>query len=287
MSDPILICTDLDRTLLPNGAQAESPGARARFGKLAVRPDVRVAYVSGRDRTLVLQAIEKYRIPFPDYVIGDVGTSIFSVRKQHWELWQSWHQEIGKSWRGMQPEQLAELFDGIELLRLQEPAKQNRYKLSYYAPHDIDPEPLLARMQQRLGENAVEASLVWSVDETAPMGLLDVLPARATKRHALEFLMQAEGFSLDNTVYAGDSGNDLPILTSPIRSVLVANATPQVRNLALHMAKEQGNEDALYLARGGLLGMNGNYSAGVLEGAAHYLPQIAQWLLATPVTHHD
>ena len=95
MSDPILICTDLDRTLLPNGAQAESPGARARFGKLAVRPDVRVAYVSGRDRPLVLQAIEKYRIPFPNYVIGDVGTSIYSVRKQQWELWQSWHQEIG------------------------------------------------------------------------------------------------------------------------------------------------------------------------------------------------
>jgi len=286
VADSIFICTDLDRTLLPNGPQPESPGARARFSKLAVRRDVRIAYVSGRDRRLVLAAIAEFRIPFPDYVIGDVGTSIYSVRKQHWEPWQSWHQEIGTSWRGKQPEQLAELFHDLDALRLQEPGKQNRYKLSYYAAHDIDPEPLCAIMQQRLREHDIEASLVWSVDETVPIGLLDVLPASATKRHAVEFLMRSEGFNLENTVYAGDSGNDLPILASPIHSVLVANATPQVRHLALRMAREEGTEQALYLARGGLLGMNGNYGAGILEGAAHFLPQVTEWLLSTPVTHH-
>ena len=141
-------------------------------------------------------------------------------------------------------------------------------------------------MHQRLQAEGIEASLVWSVDETAPIGLLDVLPASATKRHAVEFLMQSEGFDLEHTVYAGDSGNDLPILTSPIHSVLVANATPQVRSLALRLARENGTEDALYLARGGLLGMNGNYSAGILEGTAYYLPQVTEWLLSTPVTHH-
>ena len=29
---------------------------------------------------------------------------------------------------------------------------------------------------------------------------------------------------------------------------------------------------AFYLAQGGFLGMNGNYSAGILEGVAHYHP---------------
>jgi hypothetical protein len=32
----------------------------------------------------------------------------------------------------------------------------------------------------------------------------------------------------------------------------------------------------LYLARGGLLEMNGNYSAGILEGVAHYHPELLE-----------
>ena len=40
MPKRILICTDLDRTLLPNGKQPESPGARAAFTRLVSRPEV-------------------------------------------------------------------------------------------------------------------------------------------------------------------------------------------------------------------------------------------------------
>ena len=57
MSERLLICTDLDRTLLPNGVQPESPGARRRFAALASRPEVTLVYVTGRHRALVEQAI--------------------------------------------------------------------------------------------------------------------------------------------------------------------------------------------------------------------------------------
>ncbi|MFZ4666042.1 MAG: haloacid dehalogenase, partial [Prochlorotrichaceae cyanobacterium] len=40
----------------------------------------------------------------------------------------------------------------------------------------------------------------------------------------------------------------------------------------------QKNTNRLYLARGGFLGMNGNYSAGILEGIAHYHPDTQQWM---------
>ena len=33
-----------------------------------------------------------------------------------------------------------------------------------------------------------------------------------------------------------------------------------------------------HLARGGLLGMNGNYGGGVLEGLVHFLPETVEWL---------
>ena len=48
MNGSILICTDLDRTLLPNGNQPESPDARRRFACFAAREEVRLAYVTVR-----------------------------------------------------------------------------------------------------------------------------------------------------------------------------------------------------------------------------------------------
>ena len=105
-----------------------------------------------------------------------------------------------------------------------------------------------------------------------------MLPASATKYHAVEFLIEMLGLSLDHTVFAGDSGNDLPVLVSRIHSVLVGNASTAVREEAERLASQQGTESALYFAKGNFMGMNGNYSAGILEGLAHYLPQTQQWM---------
>lgn len=283
--DRILICTDLDRTLLPNGTQPESPRARDHFQRLAARPEISTAYVTGRHQELVLAAITEYELPLPDYVIGDVGTSIYSIENNHWLIWDSWQKEIGVSWHSLTHDGLAALFADLETLKLQEPEKQNTYKLSYYVDPTVDITKLLTVIQQRLDQKQIAASLVWSVDETTNTGLLDILPAAATKRHAVEFLMAEEGYALRNTVFAGDSGNDLPVLTSPIHSVLVANATKEVREQAVQMVTVQGTQDALYLARGTLLGMNGNYSAGILEGCVHYLPQTLAWIEETQ--QHD
>lgn len=90
--------------------------------------------------------------------------------------------------------------------------------------------------------------------------------------------MRQQGFDYRNTIFAGDSGNDLPVLASEIKSVLVANSTPEVAEQAQAMSREQGAESSLYLAKGGFLGMNGNYSAGILEGIAHFLPHTQFWL---------
>ena len=59
MLERLLICTDLDRTLIPNGTQPESSGARDHFATLVDRPEVTLAYVSGRHRALVKAAIER------------------------------------------------------------------------------------------------------------------------------------------------------------------------------------------------------------------------------------
>jgi sucrose-6F-phosphate phosphohydrolase len=277
MIAPILICTDLDRTLLPNGNQPESRGARERFAHLVARPNVALAYVSGRHRELVMEAIAEYQIPLPDFVIGDVGTSIYSINDTQWLIWQSWLDEIAPDWSGLRREDLHALLDQLDPLRLQPPAKQNRFKLSYYTPPDINADQLLDEIARRLQAHHINASLIWSVDETVPVGLIDVLPQRATKLHAVRFLINQAGFEIEHTVFAGDSGNDLPVLASPVHSVLVANATPEVRKEAVALATKQNTLDTLYLAKGGFRGMNGNYSAGILEGLARFIPVTATW----------
>jgi len=60
----------------------------------------------------------------------------------------------------------------------------------------------------------------WSVDDITQTGLLDVLPASASKYQAMKYLMQSLKVNHHDTVFAGDSGNDLSILASPIQSVL-------------------------------------------------------------------
>ena len=128
----LLICTDLDRTLLPNGTQPESPQAREYFTRLCQREEVTLVYVSGRNRKLVEKAINCYRLPRPALVISDVGTKIYDLRGEGWSTLHEWEKEIAPDWRGMTSGDLRNLFQDIKNLQLQEREKQNTYKLSYY-----------------------------------------------------------------------------------------------------------------------------------------------------------
>jgi hydroxymethylpyrimidine pyrophosphatase-like HAD family hydrolase len=140
-------------------------------------------------------------------------------------------------------------------------------------------EDLNPAIEQRLQERGIKANLVWSVDEPQGIGLLDVIPERASKLHAIEFLRGDLGLTRSETLFAGDSGNDLPVLISSIPSVLVANAHPSVDERAREGAENAGTQAALHRARGGVLDMNGNYSAGILEGVAHYHPELMQSIM--------
>lgn len=275
-----LIATDLDRTLLPNGHHQESPLARPLLRALAARPEVTLAYVSGRDKLLLHKAIEEYDVPVPDFAVGDVGSTLYEIHGDAWHPSKEWAATIAVDWEGMGHQELAALFTDLDPLTIQEPHKQGTYKLSYYVPADADRDGLMHEMGKRLAERGVKAGLVWSVDEMAGIGLLDVLPRRATKLGAVRFLMGRRGFDERRTVFAGDSGNDLPVLTSGLQSVLVRNAADEVREEALAILRQAGIEGSLYLAKGGLWGMNGCYSAGIVEGVVHFLPQVRGWLEA-------
>ena len=264
----LLLCTDLDRTLIPNGHQPESPGVRELFSRFVRSDGIKLAYVSGRHRALIEHAIEAYKLPLPDFAIADVGSTIYRIEQGRWKQWQAWDDEISGNWQGMTTASLQTLLSDIPTLQLQEQEKQNTHKLSYYLPLGLNHQTIISGIQARLAAKNIRANLIWSVDELKNIGLLDILPASANKLHAINFLMQVEGYNHKHAVFAGDSGNDLDVLLSPIQSVLVANADDEVRAAVKDAAPEN-----LYVAGGGFLNMNGCYSAGILEGVAHYRPE--------------
>ena len=279
MSGKLLICTDMDRTLIPNGPQPESPMARQLFASLVSKPEVVLAYVTGRHQKLIQDAISNYRLPLPDFVIGDVGTTIYQVNSP--DLWKrqiEWEGHIARDWAGKTHTDLKNMLNDIHALRLQEASKQNDFKLSFYVPLQANRQALTALIEQRFADINVKASLIWSVDEPAGVGLLDILPASASKFHAIEALMKMHGFTFENTFFSGDSGNDIEVLVSPIAATLVANSQPDVQELATLLAIENGYSNQLYIAKGNFAGMNGNYSAGILEGIAHYFPYTEDWI---------
>jgi HAD superfamily hydrolase (TIGR01484 family) len=277
VSERLLICSDLDGTLLPNGPAPESPRARELIARIIGRPEVSLAYVTGRDKALVEEAMVEFALPRPQFVIGDVGTTIYEVSETGWQAWRSWTEELATEWGPGSRQQIEALLEGLRMLDLQEDSRQSELKVSYYVKGDSSAAILQAEVRRRLEGQNLSSRQIFSRDSEG-VGLLDLLPCKAGKLAAIEFLLGRRGFQRTRTVYAGDSGNDLEVLASDIPSVLVANACEAVRQEAFECSKAKGNLECLYLARGGYLGMNGNYGAGILEGLAHFLPEAEAWL---------
>ncbi|MFH2128927.1 MAG: HAD family hydrolase, partial [bacterium] len=141
-----LICTDLDRTLIPNGDQPESRGARERFAQLVSDKEIFLTYVTGRDQASVKEAIETFRLPVPDFVIADVGTSIIQVSDSSWKRVTEWDEKLAKSWGVGQSGQISELLLDIEALQLQDAENQKLYKLCYYVHVDNDIDAIIGEI---------------------------------------------------------------------------------------------------------------------------------------------
>lgn len=278
----LLLCTDMDRTVIPNGAQQEAEHAREHFSRFCSLPSVSLVYVTGRHLGLMQDAVDEYTLPQADYAITDVGTRIYQFQNNQWHALQAWENEIDQDWhhgnasnsqKQSKTHQIYEVLEDLPGLVKQELEKQNAHKLSFYVDlKQLDENACLHQVTQRLKPLEVQTNLIWSIDETTQTGLLDILPPKANKRHAIEFLQKHLQLTDQEVIFAGDSGNDLEVLISPIQSVLVANATPELKQQAQNLVEQNATEKQFYQAVN-TTPFNGNYSAGVLQGVAHYLPE--------------
>lgn len=270
-----LLCTDLDRTLVPNGEQPESPLARPLLWHLLRSHTVALAYVSGRDLQRVLTAVNDFDLQRPDVIVADVGTSIYVPLDNGWQLQAEWQSQIAQDWNGLDSEGIRATLDTFSELENQEDDRQTRFKRSYYLPRELDGKALRQRLEDHLRGQGVKASLVLSDDPEKGIQLLDVLPRHATKVDAIRHVQKMMGVNDDLTLFSGDSGNDVTALASSFPSVTVRNADAATRDAVRLLAAHSGTEATTHQAEGALAvagghELNGNYAAGIVEGLLHF-----------------
>ncbi len=262
-----ILATDLDRTLLPNGSWPSDPGAINLFNELTEKNAVLVVYVTGRNLALTENAIKEFGVRYPDILCGDVGTSIRKYENGKWKFDDGWVDHVKRESPGWDAMAIREAVAGIDGMREQESEHQNQFKQSYYVKHEIKDQVL--KTVDELVKGKFDEAIIYSFDSQDGKGLLDFLPASATKQTALEYVAEEFDSAKKDVIFCGDSGNDIFPLTAGFSGVLVKNADDQlVENVK--KAMHQNPDLKVYFAKGNFMGLNGYYTSGVIEGAYHF-----------------
>ena len=270
----LLLACDLDRTIVPDGPEPLSDNAIPDFNSFVQSNQVAVVYISGRNLTEILAVVKDYNVANPKIIVANDGTSIYVHQTGDWQKLSDWDALLDPDWQGMTNPDIHAILKDLHHLRLQEPQHQDKYKVSYYAPEDVDSSGLVQSIQSHLRSHGLQVAVVTSVDHVGHKAYLDILPATGTKIHALNYLVKTLGFDPSRVVVCGDSGNDLTLLTYGYHAIVVNNATSAFKHLVRDTARTKGMSDQIYFATGGFKGMNGNYAAGVLEGLNYFWPQV-------------
>jgi sucrose-phosphate synthase len=238
----LFLISDLDGTLFEGSSEDGLPELLQWITEN--KEKVAFGIASGRNKEITLEALHKHSLPDPDILICSAGSEIYYTTKHIPD--NGWESHIDYQWKRAELQKTLTSFPGI---RLQEPAAQWPYKLSYYVNADFN-EDDLAYLHKLLDDRKLRAKILLTENK-----YLDFLPIRASKGHAVRYLSYKWKIPLDNFITAGNSGNDKDMLTGKTRAIVVANYSPELEELKdnrlIYFAREQ-------LAR------------GVLEGILHY-----------------
>lgn len=264
----MLLATDLDRTLLPNGS-APYDGSLSSLFQIITQQNMTLAYVSGMNLDLLNIACEKYDIPLPNRFIAEVGTVVYHLENSKLVRDNGWDNEIMSSSPHWNRESIVNATISLGDIELQEGWKQNPFKISYYLKAGgTDQKQLIEAMQTRLKDLQILTDIIYSFDPNANVGLVDILPKTATKASALEYVRRDLGLTTDDVIYCGDSGNDILPLTAGYKAIVVNNAPQEVKDTVRSTNEALGHAN-FYIANGSE-GLNGNYSSGILEGLRYF-----------------
>ncbi len=262
-SNSRVLATDLDGTLIPLDGNERNVSDLVTLAEQLHAADVRIVFVTGRHFDSVQGAIDQHRLPKPDWIICDVGTTIYrrSSADEFAQL-HAYGEHLASVTAHVSIDELRSRLAVFDRLREQEPEKQGRFKLSYYANAD-ELHELQAAINKTLDDSDAPYSIIHSVDPFNGDGLIDLLPRGASKAYALNWWSQHVNIEHEEIVYAGDSGNDLAAFTAGYRTIVVGNADRSLSDRVRDSHQQAGWHDRLFVAEA-------HATSGVLAGCRQF-----------------
>lgn len=249
-----IFASDIDNTLIPQKEKLESGDIKELERFLSRINNLKVAYISGRSLHLILQVMDDYYLPQPDFLVSDVGTAIYVFDNGSWVKSDDYEKYLFSD--GYNRQSLEQQLSEIKNLTPQENEAQTDLKLSYYLDIDSERDKSLKKIESTLAKTP--AQLIYSEDIVKRVGLVDIIPRKGGKAGALNFLAREVGASKEEVVYSGDSGNDLDALSAGFRGILVGNAPEDLKQ------KLRKDHPGVYIAQN-------SFSKGVVEGLNYFL----------------
>lgn len=262
-TDRYLLATDLDGTFIPISGHSQNRDDLATIVNRLEQTGGTLVYITGRHLESVLDAISKESIPSPEWIVGDVGTSVFRRDGDTYQQHRGYTEHLLERTGGIRADHVGRQASAIELLRPQLPIQQGEFKSSWFCDADQIGQ-VVSRVEVMLDQSGLPFGVINSIDPITGEGLIDLLPVGVTKAHALSWLASELTYCDDDVLFAGDSGNDLAAMTAGYHAIVVSNATGTVREDARAFHQERGTADRLFES-------TLEATSGVLEGLEHFL----------------
>ena len=241
----IILATDIDGTFL----FPESSSGTSDLYKLISenREQIVLIYVSGRGYESVMPMLNDPSLPVPDYIIADVGATILKRSGDAYAPMMPIQTEIADKWPGR--EAVLSRVSGITGLQVQEVPQERRCSFLY------DSSTALHELESIADELGL--AVLTSADK-----YLDFLPAGVSKGSSLKHLLRVEELDHEKVLVAGDTLNDLSLMQTGFRGVVVGNAEPALKKA---VGAESGSAEG---ARVYLASQEG--PAGIMEAIHHH-----------------
>lgn len=245
--EAFLFVTDLDRTLVGDDNALKTLNQqlsdhRQKYG-------TKIVYATGRSLFLYRQLTSQQSLLPPDALIASVGSEIYFNPNE--DIFDSeWAEIIAHGWNRSQVISIAANFSD---LTHQPHSEQRLFKISYHLT-ESGASVVLPQLKLALHESGLDVKLIYSGGKD-----LDILPQKADKGLAVEFLRQKWGIDGINTVVCGDSGNDISLfMVENLRGIIVGNAMEELRQW-----HQENPSNYRYIAQG-------KYAGGITEGLRHF-----------------
>lgn len=231
----MLLATDLDGTFL-----AGDPEDRlSLYQTIAAHPEIKLAYVTGRSLEAVLPLLADPTLPQPDYIIADVGATL--VHGDSLQPIQPLQSVVDARWPG--ETQVASAIEPFGLERQDVPQAR---RCSYFCTPEQAANPQLRKVADELG-----CDLLYSAEL-----YLDFLPKGVNKGSSLHALADWLELDHDQVLAAGDTLNDLSMLSASFHGVCVGQSE------AALLEATRSHSRTLHASRPGC--------GGILEAFAHF-----------------